>query len=70
MWQVDKEVHTLPQGTQGMKKVKDLKEDFAFFTVDKKKVVLEIVEPVEVLPWGFQRWRFPGQLGLDNAPTV
>ena len=30
-WQADKEVYTLPKGRQGMKKVKELKEDFASF---------------------------------------
>ena len=30
MWPVDKEVHTLPQGAQGMQKMKDTKKDFAF----------------------------------------
>ena len=34
MWQVDKEVHTLPQGTQGKQKVKDMKKEFAFLKED------------------------------------
>ena len=35
MLQVDKEVHALPQGTQGMQKVKDMKTDFAFLKEDR-----------------------------------
>ena len=38
--------------------------------VDKKKVVLEAVEPVEVPPPGFEGWSFLEQLGVGSASTV
>ena len=38
--------------------------------VDKKKVVQEVVEPVEVLPPGFEGWSFLEQLGVGSAPTM
>ena len=38
--------------------------------VDKKKVVPEVVEPVEVLPPGFEGWSFPEQIGVGSAPTT
>ena len=38
--------------------------------VDKKKVVPEVVEPVEVLPPGFEGWSFLEQIGVGSAPTM
>ena len=38
--------------------------------VDEKKVVPEVVEPVEVLPPGFEGWRFLEQIGVGSAPTM
>ena len=38
--------------------------------VDKKKVVPEAVEPVEVLPPGFEGWSFLEQIGVGSAPTM
>ena len=38
--------------------------------VDKKKVVPEVFEPVEVLPPGFEGWSFLEQIGVGSAPTM
>ena len=38
--------------------------------MDKKKVVPEVVEPVEVLPPGFEGWSILEQLGVGSAPTM
>ena len=37
---------------------------------DKKKVVPEVVEPVEVPPPGFEGWSFLEQLGVGSAPAM
>ena len=38
--------------------------------VDKKKVVPEEVEPVAVLPLGFEGWSFLEQIGVGSTPTT
>ena len=38
--------------------------------VDKKKVAPEVVEPIEVLPPGFEGWSFLEQIGVGSAPTM
>ena len=38
--------------------------------LNRRKVVPEVVEPIEVLPPGIERWSILEQLGVGSAPTM